>query len=237
MHRASLREGFQDDVQRIRARLGIPSSGFTSEEESVIWAIEALEEAVVFRKRKHSGQMPVRFLTSQIEIAAMLDKYKLPPSARTGLENYILNDNKFSSALPNSFAVAMDMGYTDPTDIFSTREAVWRLSGQKYMRLLLHEGVTKRDVISFLNANWKRIQQKLAVPGQSKPKRIRMTQHKERDALIHEFYSKPRQELGLRRGEYKDVRIASILNEQGHGYSPETVRKVASTQKKKRRPA
>lgn len=237
VHRASLKSTFELDVKRLRGTLGIPTDGLSSAKESALWEIESLKSAIIFRKQGNSGQLPVRFIASRVEIMSLLVKYELPPSARALVENYVLNGNRFPSAVSDSFAIAMDMGYTNPTDIFTTQEALWRMNNEKYVRLLIHEGITKGSVRSFLDANWDKIQRMLTAPDAPKAKRIRTAPNKERDTLIHEFYSKPARELGLKRGEQKDIAVARMLMEQGYRCSPEIVRKVASHEQQKRRGA
>lgn len=236
VYQASLREGFQHALKKLRGSLGIPADGFASAEESTLWEKSTIEESAAYYKRGQTGRLPVKLRILRVGISSLLTRFNLPASAYTSVENHLLNNDKFPPLFENNFAVALDVGHTDPTDIFAfaTHEAHWLLRGGKYIRLLIHEGATKQDVRRFLDANWKKIQRALTAPDAPKAKRIRATMNKERDALIHELYGKSRTELGLKRSEQKDIAVARILVDKGYPFSPEIVRKVASVERKKR---
>jgi len=98
----------------------------------------------------------------------------------------------------------------------------------KYIRpsaqISIYQGASREYVIRYLTRHWKEIKAKLNNP------KIRSTKddNKVRNNLIFELWGQSREKLGLKRGEYRDVKIAQTLNKVGYELSPANVRKIAS---------
>lgn len=214
-----IRHDFGPDMIRIRRVLAIPDDGFFVDVDYQRWITTILGDGLCLNEQKQQVWLPGVYRNMHEEIAALLTKYKLPPSAYATIENCVLANNRFRTARADSFGVAIDRGYSDPTNI-ATREGQWRMSGQKYVRLLIDERAMKADVFRFLNANWdSKIQPMLTVPDAPRTKRVRVAENKERDELIYKLYLESPQKSGRKkdgdiRGETRYVIVVRRLKEE-----------------------
>lgn len=96
---------------------------------------------------------------------------------------------------------------------------------------------TKNILIEVVNKKWKEIEKMLnsrISNHNNQLKKLRSRPKRFRDQLIENIYSKSRKELGLKQGEYKEIKVANILKTKyGIIITPEAVKMVAFRKKQK----
>jgi hypothetical protein len=141
----------------------------------------------------------------------IIKKHRIAVLYANKLEDFILNGNLFQI-------------YPSLADVFCS------LDTKNDVKIIVHDYANKDDVLNFVNKNWDLIREK-----QSKHlgKRIKASKHTERDRIIVEVYSRSVEELGLKRGMHRDIRVAQILRENyGIKVTPENIRRIVSQFKK-----
>lgn len=99
--------------------------------------------------------------------------------------------------------------------------------------------ISKKDLISIIERDWNfEIKKRLLEKNKSNKNtgellKVRTHLNRKRDNIIYDLYNKTRQELGLKRGEYKEIKIASLLKEE-HGISiePENIKMIVLRQRR-----
>jgi hypothetical protein len=224
LQRVVQRISFQTDIKDIRKEYKIPAYGFTSNLDFEKWWTG---KVLSFDEK---GE-----LNSKMD--NILIKYNLPLGAALLLEMYIAtNDFYILPKLPQDFFSCEfeEINNSLPVGSFSPIEATWKKSGKKFIRLYIGEDASLPMVKNYLDHHWQLVKQD--VFGKLKGEKvIRKTETNKRNQLIWYYYQKSRKELGLKRGEYKDIRISTIL-ERDHGIKvePENIRKIVQRMKKLR---
>ncbi|MEK7537255.1 MAG: hypothetical protein AAB584_02320 [Patescibacteria group bacterium] len=99
---------------------------------------------------------------------------------------------------------------------------------------------SKSDLILAVNKKWPEIKnelQKKNINNKNLKGLLRVRSHtkKERDKMIFDLYNKSREELGLKRGEYKEIIVSLLLKKQGIDVQPENVKMIVLRQRKLRK--
>jgi hypothetical protein len=163
------------------------------------------------------------------EIEKLIQKYKLPPSSDYLLERYVISNTFLTSTKTDSFDCEYEpafapFGVLDPYD--DSIEARWNRAGSSYVRLYISEHVNLKDAQAYLKARWSYFK-KNVFNKKTGHKSIRRSKNTDRDEIIYTYQEKTRAQLGLNRGEYKDIRIAALLKtEHNINITPENVKKV-----------
>ncbi|PIR86462.1 hypothetical protein COU13_00805 [Candidatus Kaiserbacteria bacterium CG10_big_fil_rev_8_21_14_0_10_43_70] len=211
LYRATLKQSFQSDVEEIRRIYGIPECGFKNRSAAEKWWLgedEKLHSSADFDQG----------------IWDLLSKHYLPQGANGLLESYVLINNfKFLPKLAHNFFICE---YEEILLTPSAMEKRWLNSNKKFIRLYISEDTSLPMVKAYLDEHWRSIR-KLVFLKTKKQKTIRRSKNSKRDELIWKLYQKTRIELGLTRGEYKDVRVSTILElKYGIKVTPENIRKI-----------
>lgn len=233
-YRASLREAFRADVLKIRTMFGIPGNGFKSAEAAKKWLSDYISN-------KQPDPPGTNFF---VEERNFLIKHRLPLNASTLFHSHILlngeqhiyqNLDDGICEIDDNVGTIAEVESPISIRIISPTETKWHISGQSFVKLFISASATPTDVQRYIKNNWSMIQEAFKKQlGNKQLVRVRMATHKKRDENILELYSLSRQELGLRKGQYKDIAVASRMAELGYKVTPENVRKIISRQKKLR---
>lgn len=210
-YRFSLRPAFNHDLVELRKKYKIPSGGFTDQNYIETW----------LRKFDKAFDRVEYYL----DTAKFLSKHKLPLTRASSdlLDEHLLSNNKIKFR-PSSldFCCIVEPPGKEETDNFSI--------SPQFVRIRIYPDASISDVVAYVKKNWWSIRKLLG-----SRKRIRKTLYKEVYAEIFELSQKSREELGLRRGDYRDVKISQMIKEKyGLNFSPEYIRKIISTQRKLR---
>lgn len=154
-------------------------------------------------------------------------------------ESYVLGGQKAVDDL-----LSKDVGFTYGVRVYPNLSAE-HLSrfGERYKKgvfVYISPHVSKSSLISVINKKWANIKNELLKKNQNNnnlKKLLGLRSHtkKERDNLVFELYSKSRKDLGLKKGDFKEIKVASLLRERfGIEIQPENV-KIISLRKRKLR--
>ena len=220
LYRASLGKEFQENIKKLRKKFSIPLNGYKSKEQVKKWHKENNFDAML------------DLWIAQEKIAK---KYNLPISSAFLflLMDYTLSNNKVSfHSYSDIYVCELDNPAEKTT---SQTELVWKESEQPFIKILVSDIASIEDVQIFIKDKWKDIQQELGKKRLKPKKRIRESKNKKRDELIFELSKKTREELGLKKKDFKDMKISSIMKEKYKiDVSPDNIRKIIQKQRELR---
>lgn len=231
-YRLSFKPDFRNDLKVFRTKFDIPQDGFKKELDLKNWLAKRdkfLDKLIVKGKITNKDSKPVDMLDYLLSQIAILKKHKIPitSTSQDVLENYILSNNKIKLPLRSENLCC---------EIITPEEIRLENTKQPFIELRIFDKASQSDVCDYVKDNWHFIKTILRLKKKDRQGgRIRKVINKERDEIIFKLYQKSREELGMKRGDYKDIRIHSIMKEKyGISISPENVRKVISRQRKLR---
>ncbi len=215
VYRAISNRKFIEDVRSVRKDAGLPLNGY----------------------KKPRGIIKDTELRLALggHIEQLLRKYSLSPALESAIEEFVISNVFEGDTKPNYFACEYD--YFIPPHLFIdkndfSRLAKWKRAGKPFICVYIPEDVSLKNANAFLKTHWT-LFSKFVFKKKAGQKSIRRSRHNKRDALILSYATRNRKQLGLKRGEYKDIRIASIMRHD-HGYTgvtPEVVRSVINRRK------
>lgn len=209
VNRVTKRIGFQKDMKIIRKTFDIPENGFINHQLAERW---------------WKNKLNIDFYKA---LDGIIIEHKLPLGSQNLLESYILiNDFNFLPKLPNDFfncEFEEQNLYQEKTPL----EKKWDKSGKKYIRVYINEDCSLPMTKKYLETHWQYIKKYIFLKTKGQ-KIIRRSRNDKRDELVWYYYQQTREKLGLKRGDYKDIKVAKILDsEHGVKISPENVRIIA----------
>lgn len=199
-------EDFIKDAERVRAQHGIATGGFDKNKKVEEWLDKA----------------PRQFLLDSFDFAI---KHDLPSNNFPLVAHYLVagarNWKELEKASEESFYII------DPTHkLRNDFENILRGSKAPYVKVLIPEHASKRDVQEALSKKWAEIQEILDRQRKHPRKRIRKVSYKKREERMTELMAQTKEELGIPKHEPKDIGVARILKEEGLTASPEQTRSV-----------
>ncbi len=224
LRRVSSTAAFQEKVEAIRRQYGIPIDGFIDKEEAGRWWCG-------------DGRSPDQRFNFDDEIEATIIEYGLPLGSAFLLEAYVMANDRFSFVPLTPDFYNCEFEELQP-DGFSDRatplEGKWKKANRAFVRLYIPDNASLASVESYLEQHWRYIREHVFSRGQGQ-KTVRRTRTKVRNDLIEHYYNKSRKELELKRGEFKDIRVSSILRlKHGISVTPENIRAVMHRRRKPR---
>lgn len=229
-YRLSLKPNLQNDLRAFRSKFDIPQSGFKKDLDLKDWLAKRdkyLDKLMAKGKITNRDSKPIDMLDYLLSQIAILKKYGIPitSASQDVLENYILSNNKIPLSLRSENLCC---------EIVTPEGTKSQNTSQSFIELRIYDKASQSDVFDCIKKNWKFIKTILKVKkGSNKQeRRIRKMVNKKRDEIIFKLSQKSRKELGVERGNYKDIVIYSIMKEKyGVSISPENVRKIISRQR------
>jgi hypothetical protein len=231
-YRLSFKPDFRNDLKLFRHKFDIPQNGFKNELDLKDWLAKRdkyLDKLIAKGKITNKDSKPIDMLDYLLSQIFILKKYKIPitSASQDVLENYILSNNKIQLPLRSENLCC---------EIITPEEIKLENTKQPFIELRIFDRASQSDVCDYVKDNWHFIKTILRLKkkdGQNG--RIRKIVNKERNEIIFNLYRKTREELGIGRGEYKDIKISSIMKkEYGIEITPENIRKIISRQRKLR---
>jgi hypothetical protein len=219
LYRVTLSDRFQKEVKHIRQGLGIPSGGFKSKEALLRW-------------KKTPGNQLLMVFDIPEEVDSLLLQHKLQPSFESLMTAYVLTSDLLYDAPPDSFGCDVEGVYAVDPEGGGILENKWGAGQVPYARLYIPQSASLSSVQRYLKQHWPYISKEI-LGKKSNAKNIRRTRNAKRDNLIASYYQRSRSELGLKKGEYKDIAVARLLKEKD-GYkkvSADIVRTVVHRRK------
>jgi len=209
-YRASQKDGFEEDIVAFRKKHKIPKEGFFNKSKKMDWKSTSRQEY-------------------EDDANKLLKKYSIPFPLRRLLYSYINYSADVEHNYPlHEFACDFDDPRFDGTRM--SVERLWKESGTKYTRLLIHDSASLEDVKDFLDTHWPRMEQDLRGRGKDKKPLVYATsdKRKRKKELVIKFYKMTREQLGLKKGEYKNKGIADRLKDYGFHISEDNVKQIIS---------
>lgn len=205
--RLSLKDDFEIDVQKIRDRYKIPKPGTSS------------------KKPNLTKQNLLALYKDTIDLA---QKYKFPSASFKYFLGYILIEQKIS--FKNLFKESeLECTLLDPNEkLRYGKENQYKEAGIYFNTLLITQYASKEDVLRYIESNWNKIKAFREKSGVSK-KKIRPTKYKARNKRICELWRLPKEELGIKKGETREVVISRKIKEEfgPPQMNPDTIRAQA----------
>lgn len=232
-YRLSFKPDFQDDIKVLRNEFNIPENGFRKELDLKEWLAKLdkfLDRLIAKGKITNRDSKPIDMLDYLLSQIAILKKYGIPitSASQDVLENYILSNNKIKLPLRSENLCC---------EIVTPERIKSQDGTQSFVELRIYNKASQSDVFNCVKKNWKFIKTILKAKKEDnkQDKRIRKMVNKERDEIIFKLSQKSRKELEMKRGEYKDVKIHSIMREKyGISVGFDNIRAIISRQKKLR---
>jgi len=190
-YRLILRDDFQADVKKCRDNFAIPAKGLQIGKETAGWHNS-------LGGRSEYG----RFLDV---LGRLLRSYKLSSSFINLLEEYVVT-NETSTLYPGRPYPFCQIDTLDGR--FATEN--WK-DKKPFVSLLIYDYASLEETQEYLKKSWNNIKQSLDKQRGKPTRRIRRWTHKDRDEEILRLYEKSRAELGLKKGEYKQIGIARLI--------------------------
>lgn len=225
-HRLYLTDDFQDKLAKTRSLCGIPFEGFKTISKWRDWS----------QNSENRKQRDYLQLISKLWIT----RKKLPPDARFLIQAYVLFGS--ASELRGKFmneTMPTDMLEACAIDINNTSE-YWEKSGVPFIKLIISERASQRDIRQFISSNWDVIQ--LLLINQSKGRSQKSIRPLKNKAVQEEILRLSRLNLkDLRKiapnraGKYaykEDAIVAIIQETTGVKLTSENVRTIISRRKK-----
>lgn len=210
VYRLSSRKDFQEDVNKIREKYKIKNLQNNEIEYLVNWI-----------KINESKILPL-----SLDTAKITRKYKIPFQNFNYILGYILTENTIKTTeLINESATECIIVQPNSKLRYGP-EQVYEEAGIKYIKLLITEQASVRDVKNYLDRNWYKIKAYRKEQGVDS-KQIRATQQKARNKRICELMRASREELGLKKGDYKEVYIAKIITKEFGPTSEDTIKSIS----------
>lgn len=236
LYKASLKKSFDEDLINIRKEYNISEIGFDTLTKACGWRFANKGKFVDFfvNKSKETAESLLKEREFNRRLIEILKKYDLPITLLYSLEEYVLYNKPFN--IPNQkpyFACAIDNPKWDNSPL--SEDEYWKYMDISYVRLLIHRDATRHDVKKYIDRNWSEITMYFNKKRKTKTNRIRVSGNRQRDEMIFELYSKTREELCLKKGEYKDIVVSGKMNELGFmEVTSDIVRTIVSRQRKLR---
>lgn len=213
-YQLSFNREFAKDISDWRIKFGIPKNGFNKNED----------------QRKWFGSLPSKKYGEFIKYDWIIQKHKISATnLQNFLEEYIINGGNIENVWKtNTNAIFCDF------DIGKEAKKLLKINNTPYLNktIYIFNHCTLKDIQNLIKSQWPKIKKSLEEKVGEKPKKIRLSVNKTRDDRIRQLYKLSRQELNVKKGEYKEIKISNIIEEElGIEISPENVRKIA--QKKK----
>jgi len=229
-YKLSFNPNFQNDIKTFRNKFNIPENGFRKELDLKDWLAKRdkyLDKLIAKGKITNKDSNPIDMLVYLLSQTTILKKYDLPitSASQDVLENYILSNGGIPLSL-RSENLGCEFVVPEEIKLQNTK--------QSFVEIRIYDKASQSDVFNYVKDNWNFIKTILSL-NKEKSKRIRITKNKERDEIIFKLSRKSREKLGLERGNYKDIKISSIMEEKyGIYVTPENIRKIISKQRKLR---
>ncbi|MFA6414740.1 MAG: hypothetical protein WC217_01080 [Candidatus Paceibacterota bacterium] len=188
-YQISIRDDFQAHVRECRDTFTIPEGGL-KKGDTKRW-YESLG------RNKYS-----QFLDA---LADILRHYKLSNSFINPLEEYVVTNET-----QNLYPLRPHPFYEiDTPSGYCTEQH--RKDKKPFVSLLIYDYASLEETQEYLKKSWNNIKQSLDKQRGKPTRRIRRWTHKDRDEEILRLYEKSRAELGLKKGEYKQIGIARLI--------------------------
>ncbi|MDP4009216.1 MAG: hypothetical protein Q8P71_02240 [bacterium] len=212
IHKLSLTKTFRSDIKLAREKLGIPSDGFSEE-----------DEADIFLKEKSIDLMGYAI--------GLLEKYQLPLTYWIELSYYMRSNKTDTGRTAQETALAIEY----PESEYQTNlERFYKGFKQPYVKVFILDASAREDAFNVLSKNWNAIRESLKNQGW-KEFRTRSTKNSLRDSLIVRLNEKTRKELeemvADNPGVYhnKVELIVAIMHSEGYGeVNIDIVRKITT---------
>lgn len=212
-YRVTLRDDFQSAVKKCRQTCGIPATGFTTSTAARKWekSLSEVKRAEFF------------MCVDNIWLAYRFSYVILPR-----VERYVLTNRTNTSGLIGIEAFSE----IDPRGLIARRH---RKNKRSFVSLLIYDRASLKEVQNYLKTIWPYVKRDLERQAGKQLSRIRTSSHKERDEDIIKLYEKSREELGLKKGEYKQIAVARIISEKYGRVEPEHVQRIVARRRRMRR--
>lgn len=209
VYRLSVRKDFQEDIKKIREKYKIKNLPNNK--------IEHLANWMKINKDK--------VLSLSLDTTKITRKYKIPFQNFNYILGYILTENIIGTTeFINESSIECTIVQPNNKLRYGP-EQVYEEAGIKYIKLLITEHASIRDVKNYLDRNWHKIEVYRKEQNVIS-KQIRTTQQKARNKRIYELMRASREELGLKKGMYKEIYVAKIITKEFGPTSEDTIKSV-----------
>ena len=169
---------------------------------------------------------PIKYAEFLLRVDEIWNSYKLSYIFLPRLEQYVIT-NKIEIPYQYPFSPFCEIG----TGGFTSRRN--RKNRKAFVSLLIYDHASLEDVQHYLQKTCKFVRRNIQKQSGKPLHRIRKTNNKVRDEEIFELFNKLRDELSLKKGEYKEIFIASYISKKyGKKVSSDYVKKVVSRVRK-----
>ncbi len=226
-----LKTKFRKSVDDIKKLYGIPIVGFRDEESIQKWVHQLRKSKHIIRTRypKWAGSLDDYF-AFQNDCMLILRKNGLREASGIMLlmQRYLLSGSfDFESpAIDNNASFFIDI----PWPPENKKGDDWK---KEVVRLWIYDSATLPSAKEYLKKHWKLIKLFWGMSAPEKAKKVQPIRTKNRILRILREYEKSRDELGLLKGETKDVHVSKFLLEKYNDrVTPSNVRKIYKKYKK-----
>jgi hypothetical protein len=207
----SLNKDFNDFVCSARNQLGVPEKGFGNSQKLREW----------LDSNKSAG---LNVLAVCIEAQK---EFNIPLLFFDVISAYILNVDYGKINPPIDPILLVDYDVSSDVDIFYKENKI------PFVKLYIFGTATQEKIVKELRDHWEEIEDSLEHQIGREKTTVRVRKNKYRDQLVYSLYSMKRADLGLKRGEYKDIAISKILkNKYGINIESEAIRAIVKKQRK-----
>ncbi len=211
-YQISLGDVFQTDVRNCRDRFSIPKDGLDAEDIRR-WYISL-------------GDKYGEFLDVLTDI---LRRYKLASSFINPLEEYVVTNetqNLYPLRPHPFYDIDTPQGYLAEQH---------RKDAKPFVSLLIYDYASLDEIQAYLKTSWKYVKKELDKQRGEPAHRIRRSTHKERDREVLALYEKSREELGLKKGEYKEMAVARMLSGKYGTIDWDHIKRIVARMRKMKR--
>ena len=210
IYRLSIKKDFQNNIEKLREKYKIKNLPNNKIEYLANWMKINKDEV----------------LSLSLDTAKITRKYKIPFQNFNYILGYILTQNTIETTeFINESCVECEIVQPNNKLRYGP-EQVYNEAGIKYVKLLITEHASVRDVKNYLDRNWHKMEGYRKEQGVVR-KQIRTTQQKARNKRICELVRASREELGLKKGDYKEAYMAKIITREFGPTSEDTVKSVS----------
>ncbi|MCX6778790.1 MAG: hypothetical protein NTU97_00990 [Candidatus Magasanikbacteria bacterium] len=197
IYELSLNQGFNKFIQEVRKTLKIPDCGFKNDDEFQKW----------LSVNKDGG---MQLLAFNFELQK---QFSIPIIYKTVLDQYLIFGPNHISSRRDPKIVIDDVPENKPTK--GTLDELYKKMNLPFSKIYILGGSTCEQVVDEIRNRWDEIENVLG-RQEHNPQRVMNEDEdiKKRDALIYDLYLQSRKELGMKKGDYKDIEIARIIKEK-----------------------
>jgi hypothetical protein len=110
-----------------------------------------------------------------------------------------------------------------------------RKDKKPFVSLLIYDHASLEETQEYLQTAWKSVKKELDKQRGEPARRVRRSTHKERDGEVLELYEKSREELGLKKGEYKEIAVARMLSKKYGVIDSDHVKRIVARMRQMKR--